>query len=146
MEHPLFTVILQLTVIMAMARIFAALFKRIGQPGVCGEMAAGLILGPSFIGKFFPRPFHRLFDPAIGQTLTIFSQVGLVLLLFLIGMEFEFSHLRSYGRKAAGISLAGIIIPFGAGLLLAKSAFERLWPVFVFQVGDSHNVPIETKG
>jgi Kef-type K+ transport system membrane component KefB len=109
-------------------------------------MAAGLILGPSFIGKFFPRPFHRLFDPAIGQTLTIFSQVGLVLLLFLIGMEFEFSHLRSYGRKAAGISLAEIIIPFGAGLQLAKSAFERLWPVFVFQVGDSHNVPIETKG
>src|SRR5690242_4671521 len=64
MEHILFTVILQLTFIIASARIFAALFKKLGQPGVCGEMCAGLILGPSLFGKLFPDTFHRIFDPS----------------------------------------------------------------------------------
>ena len=54
MEQTLFTVILQVTVIIVAARIFATLFKKAGQPGVCGEMAAGLILGPSLFGKLFP--------------------------------------------------------------------------------------------
>jgi Kef-type K+ transport system membrane component KefB len=120
MEEILFKVILQLTLIIVTARIFAALFKRAGQPGVCGEIAAGLILGPSLFGKFFPHLFQRVFDPSVGNILTVISQIGLVLLLFLIGMEFEFSHLRSHGRKAVGISLAGIILPFGCGLLLAR--------------------------
>jgi Kef-type K+ transport system membrane component KefB len=120
MEETLFRVILQLTLIIVTARIFAALFKRAGQPGVCGEIAAGLMLGPSLFGRFFPHLFQRVFDPAVGNILTVFSQIGLVLLLFLIGMEFEFSHLRSHGRKAAGISLAGIVVPFGCGLLLAR--------------------------
>ncbi len=120
MEETLFKVILQLTLIIVTARIFAALFKRAGQPGVCGEIAAGLMLGPSLFGKFFPHLFQRVFDPSVGNILTVFSQIGLVLLLFLIGMEFEFSHLGSHGRKAVGISLAGIIVPFGCGLLLAR--------------------------
>jgi Kef-type K+ transport system membrane component KefB len=120
MEQTLLTVILQLTVIIVTARVFAALFKKAGQPGVCGEMAAGLVLGPSLFGKLFPATFHRVFDASVANTITIFSQVGLILLLFLIGMEFEFSHLRTEGRKAAGISLAGILVPFAGGLVLAQ--------------------------
>jgi K+:H+ antiporter len=120
MEDTLFKVILQLTVIIVMARIFAALFRRAGQPAVCGEMAAGLVLGPSLFGKLMPHLFQRVFDPSVGQVLAIFSQIGLVLLLFLIGMEFEFSHLQTHGRRAVGISLAGIGVPFGCGLLLAR--------------------------
>ena len=120
MEETLFKVILQLTVIIVTARIFASLFRRAGQPAVCGEMAAGLVLGPSLFGKLLPHLFQRVFDPSVGQVLTIFSQIGLVLLLFLIGMEFEFSHLQAHGRRAAGISLAGIVVPFGCGLLLAR--------------------------
>ena len=123
MEHTLFTVILQLTVIIVTARAFAALFKKIGQPGVCGEMAAGLILGPSLFGRFFPHAFHWVFDPSVGHTITIFSQIGLILLLFLIGMEFNFSHLRTHGRKAVGISLAGILMPFMCGLVLAQFVY-----------------------
>src|SRR5262249_10354857 len=120
MEHTLFIVTLQLTVIIVTARVFAALFKKAGQPGVCGEMAAGLILGPSLFGKLFPQTFHRIFDVSVAHTLAIFSQIGLILLLFLIGMEFEFSHLRTHGRKAVGISLAGILLPFVGGLALAQ--------------------------
>ena len=120
MEQVLFKGILQLTVIIVVARIFATLFKSIGQPAVCGEMAAGLVLGPSLLGKLFPSLFQHVFDNSVGPVLTIFSQVGLVLLLFLIGMEFEFGHLRTQGRRAAGISLTGILVPFGCGLLLAR--------------------------
>src|SRR5215469_1961356 len=121
MEHILLKVLFQLTLIVVTARIFAALFRKMGQPGVCGEIAAGLILGPSLFGKLSPQLFSRVFDPSVAQIIAIFSQVGLVLLLFLIGMEFEFSHLRTHGRKAVAISLAGIILPFAGGLLLAKA-------------------------
>jgi Kef-type K+ transport system membrane component KefB len=110
---------LQLTIIMVTARIASAAFRRMGQPGVCGEMAAGLLIGPSLFGKLFPHVFRAIFDPSLSHTITIFSQIGLVLLLFLIGMEFEFSHLKTHGRGAVSISLSGIIVPFGCGLLLA---------------------------
>lgn len=120
MERQVFTVMLQLTIIIVTARVGSALCRRAGQPGVCGEMAAGLILGPSLFGKFFPHTFAGVFDSSVAHTVTILSQIGLVLLLFLIGMEFDFGHLRRYGRKAVGISLAGIVAPFGSGLLLAR--------------------------
>ncbi len=124
MEQLLLKVILQLTIIMLVARLFAVAFQRLGQPAVCGEMAAGLVLGPSLLGKLFPNLFRSVFDPSTGHTLTIFSQLGLVLLLFLIGMEFEFRHLPDHGRKAAGISVAGILMPFGCGLLLARFIYR----------------------
>src|SRR5437870_4106443 len=120
MEHILFTVILQLTFIIAAARLFAALFKKLGQPGVCGEMAAGLILGPSLFGKFFPHTFHCIFDPSVSLVFTMFAQVGLVLLLFLLGMDFEFKHLRTHGRKALAVAVSAMAMPFAMGLILAK--------------------------
>jgi Kef-type K+ transport system membrane component KefB len=120
MEQILFSVVLQLAFIIATARVFAALFQKLGQPGVCGEMAAGLILGPSLFGKFFPGIFHRIFDPSVSLIFTMFAQVGLVLLLFLLGMEFEFNHLRTHGRKALLISISAMSVPFGLGLVLAK--------------------------
>src|SRR5215813_11406429 len=98
MEAILFKVILQLAFIIATARIFAALFKKLGQPGVCGEMAAGLILGPSLFGTIFPETFHRIFDPSVSLVFMMFAQVGLVLLLFLLGMDFEFNYLRTHGH------------------------------------------------
>jgi Kef-type K+ transport system membrane component KefB len=79
MEQSLLPVVLQLTVIIVTARGFATLFKKVGQPGVCGEMAAGLLLGPSLLGKFFPRAFHSIFDPSVAHTITMFSQIGLMI-------------------------------------------------------------------
>ena len=132
MEYALLKVLLQLGLIVVTARLFAALFKKMGQPGVCGEIAAGLALGPSLFGRLFPQTFHRIFDPSVAQVVGIFSQVGLVLLLFLIGMDFEFSHLGTHGRKAVLISLAGIILPFGSGLLLAKAIHPFAAPEIPF--------------
>lgn len=123
MEHTLFSVVLQLTFIIVTARIFAALFKKLGQPGVCGEMGAGLIFGPSLFGKLFPHLFQRIFDPSVSLVFTMFSQVGLVLLLFLLGMDFEFHYLRSHGRKALLVAVSAMAVPFGFGLLLARLLF-----------------------
>jgi Kef-type K+ transport system membrane component KefB len=119
MEQTLFQVILQLTFIISAARIFAALFKRLGQPEVCGEMAAGVILGPSLFGRIFPATFHRIFDPSVSLVFTMFAQVGLILLLFLLAMDFEFTYLRTHGRKALAIATAAMAVPFAMGFILA---------------------------
>src|SRR5258708_12836521 len=135
MEQGLPTVILQLTVIIVAARVVSALFRKAGQPGVCGEMAAGLILGPSLFGKFFPHLFRSIFDPSVAHTITILSQIGLVLLLFLIGMEFDFSLLRTHGRRAIGISVAGTLELLFFGLFL-------LPPVVPLSLANSTLLPI----
>jgi Kef-type K+ transport system membrane component KefB len=93
-ENILLIVIVQLIVIVASSRAFGMLFRRFGQPRVCGEIAAGLVLGPSLFGGMFPALFHRVFDPSVSQIFSILSQIGLILLMFLIGLDFDFDHLR----------------------------------------------------
>lgn len=119
-ENVLLIVLTQLIVIVAAARLFGSLFRRMGQPLVCGEIAAGLILGPSVFGGVFPHLFHKVFDPSVGQIFAIMSQIGLILLMFLIGLEFDFGHLSSNGRTAMSISMAGIVLPFSLGFFLGR--------------------------
>jgi Kef-type K+ transport system membrane component KefB len=127
-EEFLLPLLIQLALIIAAARVFAALFRRIGQPAVVGEITAGLILGPSVLGRLFPALFEAVFHPALAglsaaesdlmlsRVLTALSEVGLVLLLFLIGLEFDFSHLRWHGKSALAVSLSGIVVPFELGV------------------------------
>ena len=138
-EHVLLTVIVQLVVIIAAARLSGALFRRLGQPSVCGEIAAGLILGPSLFGKFFPSLSHNIFDPGVGQIFAIISQLGLVLLMFLIGLEFDFGHLSDNGRTAISISLVGVALPFGLGIALGHFMHPALG-----LTGSSLNIGIST--
>lgn len=119
-ENVLLTVILQLIVIIAASRLSGALFRLMGQPLVCGEIAAGLILGPSLLGGVFPDLFKKIFDPSVGSIFSIMSQLGLVLLMFLIGLEFDFGHLDENRRTALSVSLAGIVLPFTLGFVLGK--------------------------
>jgi Kef-type K+ transport system membrane component KefB len=130
-EDVLFPVLLQLVIIILVARIFAVLFRRLGQPAVVGEIAAGLILGPSVLGHFFPEVSAAIFHPSIEGLpdeltdrllhliFTILSQLGLVFLLFLIGLEFDFNHLRRHGKASLAISVSGVALPFVLGLVLA---------------------------
>jgi Kef-type K+ transport system membrane component KefB len=129
-EDVLQPVLVQLIVIILAARLGAVVFRRIGQPAVVGEIAAGLVLGPSVLGRFFPQVSDAVFHPAVAglpgevsdQLLhwifTALSQLGLILLLFLIGLEFDFAPLRRHGRAALGISIAGIAMPFALGIAL----------------------------
>ena len=125
-EEVMLLVILQLIIIIGAARISGNLFKRFGQPAVCGEIAAGLILGPSLFGKFFPGVFHAVFDPSVGQIFSVLSQIGLILLMFLIGLEFDFGHLSDNKKTAVSVSVVGIILPFSLGFGLGKIIHDQL--------------------
>jgi Kef-type K+ transport system membrane component KefB len=120
LENVLLIVIIQLIVIVAAARFFGGLFRRIGQPLVCGEIAAGLILGPSLFGGIFPTLFHTVFNPSVGQIFSVMSQIGLILLMFLIGLEFDFGHLTENRGTALSVSIVGIVLPFSLGMLLGR--------------------------
>lgn len=125
-ENVLLLVFVQLIVIIASARIFGQLLRRLGQPLVCGEIAAGLILGPSLLGGILPGAFHFIFDASVGQIFSILSQLGLVLLMFLIGLEFDFGHLEENRRMALSISLTGILLPFSLGYALGHFMHAQL--------------------
>lgn len=130
-EDKLLPLLWQLAIIILAARAFAVVFRRFGQPSVVGEIMAGIMLGPSVLGRFAPQVFQAVFHPDapgvpaavfdafLGWSFTALSEVGLILLLFLIGLEFEFHHLRWQGKAALSISLAGIALPFGLGFGLA---------------------------
>ncbi|HLX63687.1 MAG TPA: cation:proton antiporter [Planctomycetota bacterium] len=125
-ERTLLKVLIQFALILACARVFAIAFRKLGQPSVVGETAAGLALGPSLFGHFFPSASTAIFDPSIDQVFKMFSQLGLILLLFMVGLEFDFSHLKKHGRSSLLISLAGIALPFGLGWLLARRLHASL--------------------
>jgi Kef-type K+ transport system membrane component KefB len=122
-EQVVIIVIIQLVLIIASARFFGVIFRYLGQPQVCGEIAAGIILGPSLFGRFFPSLFLQVFQPSVGLVFSVLSQIGLILLMFLIGLQFDFSHLRTHGHVALSISLAGIILPFGLGFAVARALY-----------------------
>ncbi|MFM9023963.1 MAG: cation:proton antiporter [Planctomycetaceae bacterium] len=132
-EEALRPLLVQLVVIILAARAGAAVARRLRQPSVVGEIVAGLVLGPSVFGALAPDWFAAVFGRGAGgsaaaleASLTSFSQVGLVLLLFMIGIEFDFSHIRRQGRTAAAVSVAGVALPFALGLGLAAVMAPRL--------------------
>jgi Kef-type K+ transport system membrane component KefB len=125
-ENLLFTTLLQLIVMIGAARIGNTVSRRMGQPGVVGEIVAGLLLGPSLFGHFFPGASAALFGVAASAPITIISQIGLVLLMFQIGMDFEFGHLTLPRNRNAvvGIAAASIAVPLALGIGLGQiSAF-----------------------
>lgn len=131
-EETLRPLLVQLVVIMLAARAGAVVARWLRQPSVVGEISAGLLLGPSAFGAVAPEWSALVFPrgaAAVGgleASLTAFSQVGLILLLFLIGIEFDFSHIRRQGRLAATVSVAGIVAPFCLGIGLAWLMAPRL--------------------
>ncbi len=111
---------LQLAVILGVCRLVGFLAKKIGQPQVVGEMIAGVILGPSLFGLLLPTLQHQVFPKGAPMSiLYASSQVGLVLYMFLIGVEFDTSLIRKRVRSAVSVSLAGILTPLMLGGLLA---------------------------
>jgi Kef-type K+ transport system membrane component KefB len=130
-ENLLFHVLLELIVMIAAARLANQLLRRLGQPGVIGEIVAGLLLGPSLLGHLFPELSAYLFAaPGVAPPITILSQIGLVLLMFQIGSEFEFGHLtRPRNRNGMlGIALGSVSIPFALGFGIGHVSAPYLAP------------------
>jgi Kef-type K+ transport system membrane component KefB len=129
-EELLYLILLQVIVMIGAARIGGALLRRLGQPGVTGEILAGLVLGPSLFGHFWPEAFHGLFSERAAVPIVIISQIGLILLMFQIGMDFEFSHLRAARNRRAvvAVTIASVGAPLIIGVLLGRAAAPHLAP------------------
>lgn len=113
------TLLAQIGVILLATRLVGALFRKMGQPPVVGEMAAGILLGPSLLGWLAPHFASALFPaPSLGF-LNAVSQVGLVLYMFLVGLELDLGSLKDRGHVAVLTSHASILAPFFLGTLLA---------------------------
>ena len=125
LHHPLSILLIQIIAVLLMVRLFGFLFKHIGQPGVIGEIVAGIVLGPSVLGYFFPDVFQALFPLESLTNLELLSQVGLVLFMFVIGMELDFSVLKNKINETLVISHAGILVPFFLGIVASYWIYEE---------------------
>ena len=126
--HPLAILLLQIITIIATARIFSFVFRKIGQPTVIGEIIAGIFLGPSFVGMFFPEFSAFLFPASSIGNLQFLSQVGLILFMFIVGMELDLKVLRKKAQDAIVISHASIVFPFTLGVILSYYIYESFAP------------------
>jgi Kef-type K+ transport system membrane component KefB len=126
--HPLAILILQIVAIIIVSRIFGYIFIKIGQPTVIGEIIAGITLGPSILGLIFPEFSVFLFPLASLPNLQFLSQIGLILFMFVIGMELDLKVLRNQAHDAVVISHASIIIPYFLGMGLAYYMYAEFAP------------------
>ena len=123
--------LLQVTVILAGCRLATPVLARLRQPPVMAEMIAGLLLGPSCFGWLAPQLAHALFPPSSLPTLSMVSQIGLVLFMFLIGWRLDIAHLKTIGRQAFITSLVSIVVPFSLGSSVAMVAWYQYAPAGV---------------
>jgi Kef-type K+ transport system membrane component KefB len=128
LEHPLAILLAQIITIIIVARFFGWMFRKIGQPSVIGEMIAGIVLGPSLLGMYFPHEFSSLFPTSSMGNLQFLSQIGLILFMFVIGMELDLKVLKNQAKEAVVISHASIVIPFALGIGLAYYVYHRFAP------------------
>src|SRR5476651_2013033 len=143
LSHPLFLAIAadhgedrltvffaQIMLLIVIGRLLGELMQRIGQPAVIGQLLAGIILGPSVFGALWPSAQHMVFPTASAdrQMLNAVSELGVLMLLLLTGMETDLALVKRVRRAAALTSLAGIVIPFLCGYTLGELLPESLLP------------------
>lgn len=128
LHHPLSILLLQVLVIVGAARVLGALFRKIGQPAVIGEMLAGILLGPSLLGALAPAAQAFVFPAESLGALRVLSQVGVILFMFVVGIELDLQHLRQKADAAVLVSHASIIVPFFLGTASALFLYPTLAP------------------
>jgi Kef-type K+ transport system membrane component KefB len=124
--NPFLSVLIALIVIIATARLMGALFKYIGQPPVIGEVVAGIVLGPSLLGKVAPEAFAFLLPASVAPHLNLLAQIGVILFMFLVGVDLDTRHLSHGTHSTIAISHASIVTPFLLGSGLALWIYPRL--------------------
>jgi Kef-type K+ transport system membrane component KefB len=142
----LYHVLLALLAVLVVARLVGIAFKRFGQPAVIGEVVAGLLLGPSFLGRVAPDAYGYLMTPAVAPALGVIAQVGVILYMFVVGLELDTSQLRSQTKVSITVSQASMVVPFTLGAVLALGLYRTLAPsgvsftVFALFMGVSMSV------
>ena len=137
LHHPLAVLLFQIITIIVVARFFGWVFRRIGQPSVIGEIIAGIVLGPSLLGLYFPEYSSVLFPVASLGNLQFLSQIGLILFMFVVGMELDLKILQNRANDAVVISHVSIVFPFTLGIGLAYFVYDQFAPVGVNFLGFS---------
>ena len=127
-HHSLAILLAQIVTIIIVARIFGWVFRKIGQPSVIGEIIAGIALGPSLLKLYFPEFSEALFPAESLSNLQFLSQIGLILFMFVIGMELDLKILKNRANEAVVISHASIVFPFTLGIGLAYFVYYRFAP------------------
>jgi Kef-type K+ transport system membrane component KefB len=127
-EHPLAILLAQIITIIFVARILGWICQKIGQPTVIGEIIAGIVLGPSLVGMYFPEFSKALFPAQSLGNLQFLSQIGLILFMFMVGMELDLKSLKNRAHEAVVISHASIIVPFALGMGLAYFIYKTFAP------------------
>jgi Kef-type K+ transport system membrane component KefB len=125
-QGDLLHVLLALVVVIATARGMGWIFRTVHQPPVVGEIIAGIVLGPSLLGRLAPGAEGYLFPATVGPFLNIIAQVGVILYMFLVGLELDPALLRKRGHATVAISHASIITPFLLGAAIALPLYPRL--------------------
>jgi Kef-type K+ transport system membrane component KefB len=118
-QDPLAPLLLQFIVIILATRALGSLVSRFGHPAVIGEIAAGILLGPSLFGWIWPQAFALVFPTSSLGILYLFSQIGVCLFMFVVGIELDIGHLRQKARTAVAVSQSSIIVPYLLGVASA---------------------------
>lgn len=127
-KHSLAVLLVQILIVILFARICGWFFSKVGQPKVIGEIIAGILLGPSFFGLFWPELQTTVFPVSSLGNLQYLSQIGLILFMFVIGMELDLNMIRNKAKDAVVISHASIVFPFSLGMALAYFMYESYAP------------------
>jgi Kef-type K+ transport system membrane component KefB len=129
-QHPdiLLHVLGALVAILLLGRWLGKLFIHFGQPRVIGEIVAGIMLGPSLLGWISPAAMNFVLPQEVGPYLGIIAQIGVILYMFLVGLDFNAGLLRSRAHATVAISHASIICPFVLGAVLALWLYPTLAP------------------
>lgn len=122
----MFTLVLQITVVLGVCRLVGSIFLKIQQPRVVGEMFAGIMLGPSLLGLLAPQFSAYLFPPSSLGFLSALSQVGVIIFMFLVGLGINPKELKSHGHAAVLTSHVSITAPFVLASFLAIYLYPRL--------------------
>jgi len=122
------TFLLQIVVILTLAKVVGMALRKVNQPAVVGEMLAGILLGPSVLGALWPTGYALLFPAGSVRFLGSVSQLGLVMFMFLVGLELRPADLRGRGYTAILVSHTGIVLPLFLGALLSLALYPVLGP------------------
>jgi Kef-type K+ transport system membrane component KefB len=118
-------ILLALVVVIVVARLVGAVFRRFGQPPVIGEILAGILLGPSLLGRVAPSVYQALLPPSVASSLAVISQIGIILYMFLVGMELDTTLLRRRTTTSLAVAGASIAVPFVLGVAMAFRLHPR---------------------
>jgi Kef-type K+ transport system membrane component KefB len=110
--------LLAMAIVLLVTLLCGRAAQRLGQARVIGEMAGGILLGPSLLGRFAPAAAAQIFTPSVLSSFEVLSTLGLVLYLFLVGTDMDLGHLRQQRATASLTSLCSIVVPFGLAALL----------------------------